>query len=120
MKTLRISLTLVTFAFALTLSAAADTTCPSASPADGVAVQDGKFVLKAPGRSLPQRWQIVPDSAAEPQKLYRLQAKSRPNITVTRTRATVDTDGVVDGVTEQRVRRAFFPLFRRARFVPVE
>jgi hypothetical protein len=110
---------LLSFAFTFTLFAE-EAPVVKAAPVDGVAVTDaGQLVLKAPGRYGIQRWTITPDAAPE-QKLYKLQVTSRPNITVTRTRATIDSDGVVQGSTEQRVRRGFFPLFRRARFVPVE
>jgi hypothetical protein len=118
MKKWFLILSFVTLVFTLAQSVFADSVI--AVPADGIAVKDGKYVLKAPGLYPPQRWQIVSDGAKEEQKLYRLQFRSRPNITVTRTRAVIDNEGTVDGVTEQRVRRGLFPIFRRARFVPVE
>jgi hypothetical protein len=47
----------------------------------------------------------------------RLVVKSRPVVTRTRTEASVDTDGVVEGTTKVTVRRSVFPLFRRAKIV---
>lgn len=64
--------------------------------------------------SIPDRaFQQAAASAGKP----RLVVKSRPIVTRTVTRATVDSEGVVEGTTEQFSRRSLFPVFRRSRIV---